>query len=184
MSLPNACIFRVLSVMPTPSRAQLQTHLERLISTGFAKILAQFSQVNDLPKTFFYAIASRETNCKNILGDVRDDGPHGVGIVQIDIQHPIARQARDSGLWKTNPVPLIEFGAKLLSTDMVQVKHILPNLERNDILKVTASGYNCGIARAIRTAGSSSGNSDSYTTGKDYGQDVLDRMIVFDQLLQ
>ena len=147
-------------------------------------MLAQFAEANDLPRTFFFAIASRETNCKNILGDVRADGPHGVGIVQIDIQHPIARQARDSGSWQTNPAPLIEFGAKLLSADIVQVKHILPKLQGNDILKVAASGYNCGIAQAIRSAGSASGDSDVFTTGKDYGKDVIARMLIFDQLLQ
>jgi hypothetical protein len=169
--------------MPTPSKAQLQIQLDRLSSTDFGEMLTQFSQANDLPRSFFYAIASRETNCRNILGDIRDDGPHGVGIVQIDIQHPIARHARDSGSWKTNPVPLIEFGAKLLSVDIVQVKHVLPTIGGNDILKVAASGYNCGIARAIRAANTSSGDSDTYTTGKDYGKDVMARMVIFDQLL-
>jgi len=147
-------------------------------------MLAQFATENHLPTAFFYAIASRETNCTNILGDVRADGAHGVGIVQIDIQSPIARQARDSGTWKTNPAPLIEFGAKLLSADIVQVKHNLPNLAGNDILKVVASGYNCGISRAIRAARSAVGDSDTFTTGKDYGKDVIARMIIFDQLLQ
>jgi hypothetical protein len=81
--------FRVLFFMPTPSKAQLQIQLDRLSSTGFGEMLTQFSQANDLPRSFFYAIASRETNCRNILGDIRDDGPHGVGIVQIDIQHQL-----------------------------------------------------------------------------------------------
>jgi hypothetical protein len=169
--------------MPTPSQAQLQSHLDRLSGTGLGALLAQFAEENNLPKTFFYAIASRETNCKNILGDVQADGAHGVGVVQIDIQHPLAKQARDSGTWKTNPAPLIEFGAKLLSANTVQVKHILPDLAANDVLKVAASGYNCGIGRAIRAAGFASGDSDTFTTGKDYGKDVIARMAIFDQLL-
>jgi hypothetical protein len=135
--------------MATPPTAQLQIQLDRLKATGFADMLAQSAQANNLPKTFFYAIASRETNCKNILGDVQADGAHGVGIVQIDIQHPIAKLARDSGSWSTTPAPLVEFGAKLLAVDIDQVKHNLPNLQGNDILKVAASGYNCGITRAI-----------------------------------
>jgi hypothetical protein len=167
----------------TPSTAQLQIQLNRLNTTAFADMLAQFAEANNLPKSFLYAIASRETNCKNILGDVQADGPHGVGIIQIDVQHPIARQARDSGSWKTNPAPLVEFGAKLLSADIVQVMHILPSFQGNDILKVAASGYNSGITRALRAASSSSGDSDTFTTGKDYGKDVIARMLIFDQLL-
>jgi len=169
--------------MPTPTKAQIQTQLDRLNTTGFAAMLAQSAQANGLPKTFFYAIASRETNCKNILGDIQADGVHGVGIVQIDIQHPIARQARDTGSWKTDPAPLIEFGAKLLALNLHQVQQLLPNLASNDMLKVAASGYNCGIVRAIRAASSSTGDSDTYTTGKDYGKDVIARMAIFDQLL-
>jgi hypothetical protein len=169
--------------MATPPTAQLQIQLDRLKATGFADMLAQSAQANNLPKTFFYAIASRETNCRNILGDVQADGAHGVGIVQIDIQHPIAKLARDSGSWNTSPAPLVEFGAKLLAVDIDQVKHNLPNLQGNDILKVAASGYNCGITRAIRAAGFAAGDSDIFTTGKDYGKDVIARMAIFDQLL-
>jgi len=79
---------------------------------------------------------------------------------------------------------LIEFGAKLLSDEIVQVKDSLPDLGDSDILMVAASGYNCGIARAIQAAGSASGDSDIHTTGKDYGKDVIARMVIFDQLLQ
>jgi len=63
------------------------------------------------------------------------------------------------------------------------VMHILPSFQGNDILKVAASGYNSGITRALRAAGSSSGDSDTFTTGKDYGKDVIARMLIFDQLL-
>src|SRR5579871_353867 len=169
--------------MATPPQSQLLIQLQRLQATGFDVLLTQFAQANGLPPSFFFAIASRETNCRNILGDVQEDGAHGVGIIQIDIQHPIAKQARDTGSWKTNPAPLIEFGAKLLSADIIQVKHILPALQGDDILKVAASGYNCGIARAIRAAGFASGDSDIFTTGKDYGADVIARMTIFDRLL-
>ncbi len=126
---------------PPPTAAQLQVQLDRLKTTGFDVLLANAATANSLPIPFLFAIASRETNCRNILGDTKADGPHGVGIIQIDIQHPIARVARDSGSWKTNPVPLIEFGAKLLAADIIQVQHNLPALTGNDVLKVAASGY-------------------------------------------
>ena len=43
--------------------------------------------VHNFPPTFFMAIASRETNCINELGDFQHGEFHGVGIIQIDIQH-------------------------------------------------------------------------------------------------
>jgi hypothetical protein len=169
--------------MPTPTPAQIQVQLDRLKASGFDEMLAQAAEANGLTNAYLFAIASRETNCKNMLGDNQSDGPHGVGIIQIDIQHPIARAARDTGSWRTNPQPLIDFGAKLLSADILQVTHNLPDRGPDDVLKIAASGYNCGISRAIRAAGFSAGDSDVFTTGKDYGKDVMARMAIFESLL-
>lgn len=169
--------------MPTPTQAQLQAQLDQLKTAGFDVMLANAATANGLTPSFLFAIASRETNCRNILGDKQNDGFHGVGIIQIDIQHPIARMARDSGSWQTNPGPLIAFGAALLAADIIQVEHNLPTLTGNDVLKVAASGYNCGITRAIRAAGFAAGDSDVFTTGKDYGKDVIARMLIFQQIM-
>jgi hypothetical protein len=173
----------IIPAMPTPPTSQLQLQLNRLNTTGFAAKLAQAAQADGFPVAFFYAIASRETNCQNILGDKQSDGFHGVGIVQIDIQNPIAKQARDDGSWQTNPDPLINFGGKLIASNWIQVKHILPNLSDNDQLKVVAAGYNCGVGRSIRAAGFAAADPDIFTTGKDYGKDVMARMAIFTQLL-
>jgi hypothetical protein len=168
--------------MPTPSKDQLLTQLRRLRASGFDLLLTEFGAANNLPTAFVFAIASRETNCKNILGDKRADGFHGVGIIQIDIQHPIALAARDSGAWQTNPGPLIDFGCTLLAADIIQVKHVLADVTAtNEILRVAAAGYNCGIGRAIQAAGQ--GNPDEFTTGGDYGKDVIARMTIFQDML-
>lgn len=168
--------------MPTPSQDQLLIQLRRLRTSGLDLLLAEFGAANNLTTAFIFAIASRETNCQNILGDKQADGFHGVGVIQIDIQHPIALAARDSGSWQTSPGPLIKFGCTLLAADIIQVKHVLPQLSAtNDILRVAASGYNCGIERAIRAAGQ--GNADKFTTGGDYGQDVVARMTMFQDIL-
>ena len=168
--------------MPTPSKDILVTQLRRLRKNGFDLLLTHFGAANGLPTAFLFAIASRETNCQNILGDVQGGQAHGVGIIQIDIQHPIALQARDSGTWQTNPGPLIDFGTTLLAADLIQVKHVLPSLSvTNDALRVAASGYNCGIGKAIQAAGQ--GDPDKFTTGGDYGRDVIARMTIFQDLL-
>jgi len=168
--------------MPTPSKDQLALQLGHLRNAGFDLLLTQFAAANGLTTPFVFAIASRETNCQNILGDVQKGEAHGVGIIQIDIQHPIALHARDSGTWKTNPGPLIDFGTTLLAANVIQVKHVLPQLTApNDILRIAAAGYNCGVGRAIQGAGQ--GDPDKFTTGKDYGQDVIARMNIFEDLL-
>ena len=156
--------------------------LRRLKQTGFDRLLSQQAVANGFEPAFFFAIASRETNCVNQLGDVRSDGAHGVGIVQIDIQHPIARQARDSGSWRNNPAPLVAFGAQLLAQNICHAQQALPALRGDQQLKVAAGGYNCGVTRAI-AAVKSGQDSDVHTTGANYGVDVMARKALFEQLM-
>jgi len=168
--------------MPTPAPSQLLIQLKRLRNTGFDDKLEQHATAHGFPTPFFFAIASRETNCRNILGDPQNGVFHGVGIVQIDIQHPIAKAARDSGSWKTNPDPLIEFGAQILASNIKLAKQKFPNLSGDEQLKIAASGYNCGMVNAIKGQ-QQFGDSDRRTTGHDYGRDVMKRMAVFADLI-
>lgn len=167
--------------MATPSKKIILSQLKRLRKTGFAEKLDMASVKHKFSKAFFFAVASRETNCRNILGDLQNGEFHGVGIVQIDIQHSIARKARDSGSWKTNPDPLIDFGAQILEKNIARAKNDFPLLSSEEHLKIAASGYNCGIAKAV--SGQRQGDSDRHTTGKDYGRDVIARMKIFEQLI-
>jgi hypothetical protein len=152
---------------------------------GLRLLLDKHATVHGLNRSFVYAICSRETNCVNMLGDFQGGEYHGVGVMQIDIQHDIARKARDDGSWETNPEPLIEFGCALLATNWARVREELPGLLGllPDVqLKVAASGYNCGITRAISSV-LNGDDSDAHTTGHDYGHDVIARMKIFDQLV-
>jgi hypothetical protein len=167
--------------MPTPGKSTLRSQLKSLRDTGFAQKLQQQAEAHGLATPFFFAIASRETNCRNILGDKQQGEFHGVGIVQIDIQHPLARKARDTGTWQTNPDPLIEFGAQILADNLKQAKNKLPSLSAAKQLKAAASGYNCGIGNAVK--GANQGDSDLRTTGHDYGRDVLARAAIFEELI-
>jgi hypothetical protein len=164
-----------------PTKNEILSQLHSLRHTGFAPKLEAQATAKNFPATYFFAIASRETNCINELGDHQHDGFHGVGIVQIDIQHPLARQARDSGSWKTNPDPLIEFGAQILKDNIAAAKTAFPNFGDDQVLKIAASGYNCGVKRAIEAA--RNGDSDKPTTGHNYGRDVMTRKAIFDELI-
>jgi hypothetical protein len=163
------------------TKHELQIELKRLHDTGFADMLGRHANAHGFPIAYFYAIASRETNCVNELGDVQGGEAHGIGIVQIDVQHDLARQARDSGSWRTHPEPLIEFGAQLVARNIAAAKHNFPDFSEQQWLKIAASGYNAGMGPAI--AGAKAGDSDKNTTGHDYGRDVMARMAIFEQLL-
>jgi hypothetical protein len=154
--------------------------LRRLRQTGFDELLSQQAAANGFEPSFFFAVASRETNCVNELGDVQADGAHGVGVVQVDIQHAVARQARDSGSWQRKPEELVAFGAKLLAQNIRQAQESLPGLSHEQQLKIAASGYNCGVGRAI-AAVKAGQDCDVHTTGANYGADVMARMALFEK---
>jgi hypothetical protein len=168
--------------MATPLKQILLNQLHSLKHTGFDTKLILQAKAHNFPASYLFAIASRETNCLNILGDYQSHEAHGVGIVQIDIQHAIAKQARDDGTWKTKPEPLIGFGAQILKTNIEKVKEAFPNFNDRQVFKIAASGYNCGVVRAIN-ATKDGGDSDKPTTGHDYGRDVMTRMDIFEELL-
>jgi hypothetical protein len=168
--------------MPTPAKSQLLTQLHGLRNTGFADKLEQHATAHNLPTAFFFAIASRETNCQNILGDKIKGVFHGVGIIQIDVQHQIARTARDTGSWKTNPDPLIEFGAQMLADNIKLARQKFSGLTAEQHLKIAAGGYNAGMGNAIKGQ-REFGDSDRRTAHGDYGGDVLNRMALFAELI-
>lgn len=165
----------------TPTRTQLVIQLDNIQHNGLLGRLKIAADANGLPLAFVVAIASRETNCNNILGDWQGGEHHGVGIMQIDVQHDIARKMRDDGSWKWNPQPLIDFGCALLAQNLLTVQSHLPALPLAVQQQIAAAGYNCGVQRAIGAA--MAGDPDSKTTGKDYGRDTMARMAVFEQLL-
>ena len=164
----------------TPSKIQLLGQLGKLRLSKLYYLLKKSAAAHGLPLSYVIAVASRETNCVNELGDFRGGEYHGVGIMQIDVQHDIARQARDSGSWRTDPGPLIDYGCGILRANLDAAAKVYPHNDFEQNLKVAASGYNCGLLNAYR--GVKKGDSDSYTTGRDYGRDVLARMAVFRSL--
>jgi len=165
-----------------PTKPELQVQLQQLRDSGLATKLAQQATAHGLAPEFLFAIASRETDCINKLGDVQNGVAHGIGILQIDVQHDIARQARDEGSWKTNPDPLIAFGAQMLADSLRQVRTAFAAAPPEQQRKITASGYNCGLGRAMAVA-RNGGDCDQHTTKGNYGTDVIARMKVFAELL-
>lgn len=170
--------------MTTPSRSQLVLQLDNLTHKGDLPILMAVTDAHGLPRGLWLAINSRETNCVNELGDFQGGEHRGVGMCQIDIQHPIARQARDNRSWKTPEgfKALQEFGAALLQANVHAVlqEWSQANVDE-DALRVAAAGYNCGVQRALNAE--DAGDCDTATTGHNYGKDVIARAAIFTELL-
>lgn len=159
-----------------------QEQIARLKIQGCWDAIEASAGKHNLPLAFVCAICSRETNCDNKLGDFRGGVYHGVGVMQIDIQHEIARVAIADRTWKEHPEPLIEFGCRLLAADRDLAKNGGLGLDGYDLLRFTAAAYNAGFGGA--RLGHREGDCDRYTTGHNYGHDVLQRMDAFQRALE
>jgi hypothetical protein len=171
--------------MSTPSRAQLLLQLDTIHHNGQLAVLERVATTHGiLPTALWIAINSRETNCVNELGDFQGGEHHGVGMCQIDIQHPIARQARDDGSWKTPEgfERLQEYGASILATNIASVRGYFDDVTDEDVYRIAADGYNEHMDRAEHDA-EDGGDPDRLTTGHNYGADVVARMKIFADLL-
>lgn len=160
---------------------QAERQVSELQDNGHFEMMVRLSWQHGLPLALVLAVCSRETNCRNILGDYRDGEPHGVGLMQVDIQHGLARRMRDDGLWTREPDKLVDYACGLLWDLRQRVEAIEPGLDEGSALRMAAAAYNCGWERMM--AGHERGNCDRYTTGQDYGADVLRRKAVFEDAI-
>lgn len=140
------------------------------------------------PPALLMAIASRETNMRNIIGD----SGHGFGLMQIDI-----RSFPDfchSGAWR-NPALGIHTGAQVLDQKRTMIEHgvgqhlsvagypfIGAPLAPAQLEQVSVAAYNCGLWSYY--AFSKGQSPDRFTTGRNYSADVLSRMEQFEELLK
>lgn len=142
----------------------------------------------DFNPTLLMAIASRETNMRNIIGD----SGHGYGLMQIDKRsYP---QFCSSGEWK-DVAKGIRQGALVLDAKRTQIKNLqgkpirisvystlgMP-IDDHDLLVVSIAAYNCGLWSYYSY--SKDGDPDRYTTGRNYSHDVISRQVEFDLLLK
>ena len=85
----------------------LKRQFERAKKNGWIKTFKSAAATYQFPPEVLMAIASRETNMRNIIGD----GGHGYGLVQIDDRS--FPEWCNSGLWK-DPLAGIHKGALVL----------------------------------------------------------------------
>lgn len=108
-----------------------------------------------LPAFFLFAVGSRETNLRNIIGD----RGHGYGVWQRD-----NRSWPVDGTYLQNVRRQAEDAASLLRNDYQHLRD----------WRLAADAYNAGLG-AVLHAINNGEDADSVTTGGDYGYDVMMR---------
>ena len=155
------------------TEAELKREFDRATTNGWIPFFTAAAQVNRFEIEFLMAIASRETNMKNIKGDLRNGVFHGFGIMQVDIG--------------TDPVFCAQWTPQQVEGSINRGTAILAD-KRNSLAaknitdpKAIAAAYNTGASNVVRSI-QAGADPDRTTTGHDYGADVLARKAVFARL--
>lgn len=167
--------------------SELRAQRARLSPSARRAVRRAVAASTHVDEALLLALASRETNMHNIVGD----GGHGRGFFQDDDRFlteflratrgcrsgssiPVFRSALPKGR-----VPTISAGARkaaqTIEDNVAEAKR--QKVRPGHRLHVAIAGYNAGIAGAIH-AYHTSGNPDAATTGGDYGLDVIQRAAV------
>jgi hypothetical protein len=158
-------------VAPIVSKDGLEAELRRARASGIERACLAAERARKLPRGVLLAIASRETACRDVVGD----GGHGRGVFQIDDRFHGEWLARHgAGARGTIPsvAPAARYAASVLASNRTFARrHGIPARDR---LKFVLSAYNAGSTGALR--GYRRGDSDLETTRGDYGADVMGRL--------
>ena len=152
---------------------ELKRQIGRASNRGWAPIMDQAERRHKLPAGLLIAIASRETDMNDIVGD----NGHGRGLFQIDDRAHgdwLSKHGAKRAGAKPPVADAAEFAAALLESNRSFGRK--NGVGPKELLKFACSAYNAGAGGAL--SGQQGGDSDARTTGRDYGRDVLERLVV------
>lgn len=171
------------------TRSQLKTQFDRVNKLGWMPFFQEAADT--VTKGYFdvadlIAIGSRETNLDPKWLRQLGDGGHAGGLMQADIRS--FPEFISSGQWKDARLSII-FGAKVL---MLKWHDYANNIGKRRTVKghsftaqpasgsvaqhIVIASYNCGLWSQYCFA--TGKDIDKYTTGRDYGADVMQRAAV------
>lgn len=178
-------------------REQIKRQFARAVKFGWLVAGQTSGQRFGVPVAHLLAIGSRETNLDpKYLVEPGDHG-NGYGLTQAD-----KRAYPDfvaSGKWRTAQ-GCFDFTAEKLTREFLEVTgaqgrqvtvrfrsglkrtFTAPHLSDADAWRVIIAGYNCGWRAALYHVANGR-DVDAGTTGKNYSRDVLQRVRVFQELL-
>lgn len=149
----------------------LAEQVSRARARGWTAIMRKAEKRHDLPAGLLLAVASRETDMEDIVGDKG----HGRGLFQIDDRfHADWLAAHGAPGPATTPriEDAAEFAAAMLASNLAFGSQ--NGVTGRDRIRFACSAYNAGPGGALE--GHQSGDCDRKTTGGDYGRDVLERL--------
>lgn len=174
--------------MPNWTPADIRRQLDRATKSGWDAFFRKSGTDYDFPASLLMAVASRETNMQNIIGD----HGHGFGIMQIDVGS--FGDWCHSGQWRQVDAA-IQKGAQVLdmkreAVRLGQGKRLSVGgkaytgkaiADEAELIRIALAAYNSGGWAYYNF--STNGDPDRTTTGHDYSADTLAREQVFRQLL-
>lgn len=161
-------------MVAAPPSDALTAELRSAEASGLAEICARAERAAGLPECLLLAIASRETGCRDVVGD----HGHGRGYFQIDDRYHrgwLARHGASAPGLTPPPVEAAAYAAVIVESNLAYGR--LHGVRAAQLTRFALSAYNAGPLGALR--GYRAGDSDLETTGHDYGADVLARVAAF-----
>ncbi|WP_143467724.1 SH3 domain-containing protein [Leptolyngbya ohadii] len=148
----------------------------RYTSNSYRPIIEELALRYDwLQPSVIAAIGSRESAWGLLLSprgpSGTGDNGYGRGIMQIDAEfHP---EFISTGKWR-DPKENLTYGIEKVLAPYYQYLDRNTNLEGRELLRAALASYNAGPGN-VMAAYEAGLDVDYYTTGRDYGRDVLDR---------
>jgi hypothetical protein len=149
---------------------QLRAQVDGAKQKGLVAICRKAEGARKLPTGLLLAVASRETNCVDKLGD----NGHGRGVFQIDDRAHTAWLGENAGPNGLPPIPVAaDYAAGILASGLRAAKKL--KLSGDAAIKFAAAAYNAGEGGATRAL-REHGDADRGTAHGNYGDDVLTRL--------
>ncbi|KAF0246282.1 MAG: Lytic transglycosylase catalytic [bacterium] len=147
----------------------LREQLNYCKKSGWFPLFEQAAKDHQLELSMLLAIASRETNIRNIIGDAG----HGRGIMQIDDRShkEFLRDHHNNG--GLNPETNIDYGASVLAQNL--------KIFRGNYANAIAA-YNTGTGNVKKSLVTGK-HPDTTTAHGNYGADVINRASIFKELI-
>lgn len=155
------------------SRSALAKQLDRAKTNGWMPFFTEAAQAFNFPIALLLAIASRETNIRNIIGD----GGHGRGIMQIDDRS--FPDFANSGASK-DPRQNILKGGEILNGKRRFLSQ--KGISGDVLIRGSVAAYNGGEGRVLKAIRADR-DVDSVTANGNYSSDVLGRSQILEELL-
>lgn len=157
---------------------EMKVEVERAKENGVYQAVVNAARAHGLDPAYVLAVCSRESDLTDQFGD---DG-HAVGPMQVDRRYcPAANRAAaayeaDGTKWDMPDV--VDLGVEILAGDCAQAAARFPDFNWH---KIAASAYNAGFTNAVYGV-TLHGDSDKWTTGGNYGADVMARKALLEQI--